>query len=409
MFIIMVLFLEYEMSSDDSSSDDQANHGFKSNEIHPKTETRLSTLEEENNRLKEELKALKTVVSDGDSLDKLSNQQENEEESFSTDNGLPRRGVITGLTGLGVLGMAGTVEANSNTTSSGTNLEFGQSYGGTPSSGHGLKLEESSSTGSSFGLRAESASEDGQGVLGLATANSGRPYGINGYTTANRGVGVRGKAAAGSGQTFGVLGIAESPDGKALQGTNFATEGNAIGLEGRTDSPEGYGVRGRAKSGSGVNYGVAGFTDSGSGWGLFTPDDAKIGGTVEVLGNIEVSGIKNFVQTVPSDAGPKQVKYTSVEAGEPQTEHSDVVEMEDGVAIIKLPDHFGMVTSNDERLAVQVTPYCDEPVRPQVTDRSTDRIVVKDFGDGPDKYSFAYTIKGVRQGFEDQQVVSDSS
>ena len=66
-------------------------------------------------------------------------------------------------------------------------------------------------------------------------------------------------------------------------------------------------------------------------------------------------------------------------------------------------------SSDDERLAVQVTPYCDEPVRPQVTDRSTDRIVVKDFSDGPDEYNFAYTVKGVRQGFEDQQVVSDSS
>ena len=66
-----------------------------------------------------------------------------------------------------------------------------------------------------------------------------------------------------------------------------------------------------------------------------------------------------------------------------------------------------MVTNEDEQLTVQITPYADEEVHPQVVDRSTDRIVVEDFGDENVEYSFAYTVKGVRRGFEDKEVLRD--
>ncbi|QLH76875.1 hypothetical protein HZS55_05965 [Halosimplex rubrum] len=79
--------------------------------------------------------------------------------------------------------------------------------------------------------------------------------------------------------------------------------------------------------------------------------------------------------------------------------------MTDGVAVVDLPDHFSMVTSDDEPLSVQVTPYCGEKVHAQVTDQSTERIVVKDFGDGPNEYTFSYTVKGIRAGFEDEDIV----
>lgn len=251
--------------------------------------------------------------------------------------------------------------------------------------------------------------EGSSGPWAFRVDNSTSNPAIYGSSDASGGIGIYGRNFAGSGNARGLVGRTDSTAGIALDGVAAATSGENTGLRGASQSDEGTGVLGESRANSGTTYGVRGTVDSSDGYGLYTPDDAKIDGTVEVLGDIEVSGVKNFVQTVSSDAGPKQVKYTSVEAGEPQTEHSDVVEMEDGVAVVELPDHFGMVTSGDERLAVQVTPYCDDPVQPQVTDRSTDRIVVKDFSDGPDEYSFAYTVKGVRQGFEDQQVVSDSS
>ena len=81
--------------------------------------------------------------------------------------------------------------------------------------------------------------------------------------------------------------------------------------------------------------------------------------------------------------------------------------MEDGRAVIDLPDHFQMVTSEEEPLAVQVTPYANEEVNPQVVEQSLDRIVVEDFSDTDYDYTIAFTVKGVRKGFEDKEIILD--
>jgi hypothetical protein len=81
--------------------------------------------------------------------------------------------------------------------------------------------------------------------------------------------------------------------------------------------------------------------------------------------------------------------------------------MEDGHALIELPPHFDMVTSDAEPIAVQVTPHAEEKVHPQVVEKSTRYVSVEDFSDGPDDYSFSYTVKGVRDGFEDKEIVRD--
>ncbi len=129
-------------------------------------------------------------------------------------------------------------------------------------------------------------------------------------------------------------------------------------------------------------------------------------GDVVVTGDFDVEGNKNFVEPVETDDGEKEVVYTASEAAEPRTEASGVANVEDGRAVIELPDHFGWVTSDDEPLVVQTTPYADEPVQPQVTERSTDRIVIEDFA-GVDEYEVAYTVKGTRVGQEDKQVVRE--
>jgi len=134
---------------------------------------------------------------------------------------------------------------------------------------------------------------------------------------------------------------------------------------------------------------------------LYTPDDAKVDG------NLEVSGTKNFVQAVETTTGAQEVVYTAVEAGTARTEASGVAEMDEGSATIDLPKHFGMVTSEEEPLTVQITAYADRQVHPQVVEQSTDHIVVKEFGDEHCEYSFGYTVKGVREGFEDREPVRD--
>jgi len=134
--------------------------------------------------------------------------------------------------------------------------------------------------------------------------------------------------------------------------------------------------------------------------------DLEVKNDTVIEGDFDVQGNKNFVQPVETDDGEKEVVYTASEAAEARTEASGVATLEDGRAVIELPDHFAWVTSDDEPLVVQTTPYASEPVQPQVTERSTDRIVIEDFA-GVDEYEVAYTVKGTRAGYEDKQVVRE--
>jgi len=310
-------------------------------------------------------------------------------EEKPVDNGgktgpsVSRRGVISSL------GAAGLLIGTSGSAAAASGDHLGESWSGSPGNNLGLKID---------------LQESGQALKGIAGTgtDTGSDIGVKGVTYSNSGIGLEGVAPVSSGSPIGLKGRVDTPDGTGLKGQVFTTDpgvGNAI--YGESYSDDGTAIKGRAR-GSGTTYGVVGEVDSSNGIGLYTPDKAKIDG------DLEVAGTKNFVQTVDTASGPKEVAYTAVEAGEPRTEATDVAEMEDGVAVVDLPDHFGMVTSSEEDLTVQVTAYCDEQVHPQVTDRSTERIIVKDFGDGPDDYAFAYTVKGIRAGFENQEIVRDT-
>jgi len=124
-------------------------------------------------------------------------------------------------------------------------------------------------------------------------------------------------------------------------------------------------------------------------------------------GNIFADGDKNFVESVDTDEGEREVVYTASEAPTPHTEISGVAELEDGRAEVDLPDHFGWVTTDDEPIVVQITPYGGS-AGTRVVERSTDRIVVEDL-DGEGDYEFAYTIKGTRDGHADKEVVREPS
>jgi hypothetical protein len=145
--------------------------------------------------------------------------------------------------------------------------------------------------------------------------------------------------------------------------------------------------------------------NDGGGTSVGTSDTPPLDGLL-VEGDIESNGNKNFVQTVDTDDGQKEVVYTAAESGTAHTEQSGVAQLEDGRAVVELPDHFGMVTSDDDPLIVQVTPHASDPVRPQVTERSTDRIVIEDVA-GDNDYEVSYTVRGTRDGYEDKQVVRD--
>jgi len=124
--------------------------------------------------------------------------------------------------------------------------------------------------------------------------------------------------------------------------------------------------------------------------------------------NLKGGGSKNFVQSVETDDGEKEVVYTATEAPTPRTEASGVGELEAGRAEIDLPEHFGWVTDDEEPIHVQTTPHSADSGGLAVVERSTERLVVEDL-DGDGDYEFAYTVKGTREGHADKQVVREPS
>lgn len=126
---------------------------------------------------------------------------------------------------------------------------------------------------------------------------------------------------------------------------------------------------------------------------------------VSVEGDLDVSGNKNFTQAIDTDDGEKEVVYTASEAPKAPTEVSGVAQLEDGRTEIDLPGHFEWVTSDDEPLVVQTTPY-GGTAGLKVVERSTDRLVVEAL-DGERDYEFAYTVRGTGEGHGDKQVVRE--
>lgn len=62
---------------------------------------------------------------------------------------------------------------------------------------------------------------------------------------------------------------------------------------------------------------------------------------IKIEGDIEASGTRNFVQAVETDTGSREVVYTATEAATPRTETPGIAELDDGRAVVDLPEHFG--------------------------------------------------------------------
>lgn len=366
-----------------------------------KQDSAIETLEAENEELRERLDELETA---------LGTSQSDGENDGEAPIPMSRRGALAALAGAGVVGVGatGTAAAQSD------HDHLGQSWVGSPGT-RGLTVDLRNA-GNAF-----------VGIAGRDT-NDTSDIGVVGRTFSTSGDAVFGHATQSTGDTRGIVGRVDSPDGIALEGrVRTSTAGNSRAINGLNEADDGTAIRGVA-TGNGNTIGIIGETFSSNGIGIYTPDDASVDGAMDVSGEIHahdnviidsggeimindggslnVSGTKHFVHAVHTPGEPqKKVRYTSVESGKALTEVSEVAEMVDGRAEIELPEHFEMVTSSDEPLSIQVTPYADEEVKPQVVEESTDSIVVEDFSDHPGQYTFAYTVKGVREGYENEEIV----
>ncbi len=188
--------------------------------------------------------------------------------------------------------------------------------------------------------------------------------------------------------------------GTAIYGLASYHPGETYGVFGQSDSDTGRGVYGLTSSSTGTNYGVYGETNSPNGWGLYTPDRLYVGANAEVYGDLDVLGTKNFVQVHPADSA-KEIVYVSFEGPEAGTYMRGTAQLINGEAIINLPEHFSIVTS-DEGLTVQLTPF-DEWLQLYVVQKSAKQIIVREANSKNGR--FDYLLQGVRKGYENHQVI----
>ncbi len=113
-------------------------------------------------------------------------------------------------------------------------------------------------------------------------------------------------------------------------------------------------------------------------------------------------GTKFFVMDHPQNAS-EEIYYATLEGGEAGVYTRGTASLEDGVAVVDLPEHFELVAS-DEGLTVQVTPLgnCNGLY---VEEKSTSEIVVKELMKGDSDVEFDYNVQGIRTGFEDYEVI----
>lgn len=125
------------------------------------------------------------------------------------------------------------------------------------------------------------------------------------------------------------------------------------------------------------------------------------GDELYVDGDLAASGDKPFVQPHSSDPG-KQIRYIAEESGQPVVSWRDSGTLEEGRAVVELPEHFVEVVSDDEQLTTTVTPHGQwAPLYVQSESPRQIVVAVADQFDGVDDVEFDIRVEGVRAGRED--------
>jgi hypothetical protein len=114
--------------------------------------------------------------------------------------------------------------------------------------------------------------------------------------------------------------------------------------------------------------------------------------TLHVVGSLNVTGTKNFVEAHPTDPS-KEIVYAAMEGGEAGTYVRGTAELVNGQVVIDLPEHFGLVTA-EKGLTVQLTPR-GEWLQAYVKSVTPQRLVL---GEGRRKSgTLDYFVQGVRK------------
>ena len=250
--------------------------------------------------------------------------------------GTPAAGVIGSSPGMyGVVGRLG----------SGTGLSSRPQAGVWGDASGGVGVYGSSSTHN--GVEGVS-SGPGYGVLGSGP-NTG-VYGDGGsqgvWGVSSSGVGVLGTSQNNS----GVVGVCNGSGCPGVTGTSSS----GAGVRGASTS--GDGVRG--ESGGGGKSGVYGVNSDGGGYGIFARNTGGgvaggFHGNVQIWGNLNVTGTKNFYIEHPLEPG-RVLVHAAVESSEVLNVYSGNVRLDaEGTAIVELPAWFEAINAD---VRYQLTP-----------------------------------------------------
>ena len=131
--------------------------------------------------------------------------------------------------------------------------------------------------------------------------------------------------------------------------------------------------------------------------------DVNVTGDLTVHGNSNVYGSKNFVQQVNES---HEVVYTSQESPQVRAVLESTGSVVNGTAVVELPRHFAQVVSDTRpSLLVQVTPVGQGSMPVRVLNTTQTGFVVEQMLGEPRNFTVNYRITGIRDGYEDKQVV----
>lgn len=207
-------------------------------------------------------------------------------------------------------------------------------------------------------------SQSGIGVIGLSNnafglmGGSGTSAGVHGEsfdddagvegTSYGTGPGIKGIGVTGR---IGVLGTSDTNAGVLGTSTSGAgvigSSDNGDGVRGT--GTDGYGVHGVSTNGDGV-FGEASAASKSAFYGINSNPSgyaAYLSGNVQVNGDLNVTGTKNFLIDHPLDPENRTLVHAAVESSEVLNVYSgNVVTDEDGRAVVELPEWFGAVNTD---------------------------------------------------------------
>jgi hypothetical protein len=150
-----------------------------------------------------------------------------------------------------------------------------------------------------------------------------------------------------------------------------------------------------------------GYPDNGAIYVGDASGTAQAGMQVNASGQGIVYGDAWETQKANPNKNGTNICYSGLEGPEAAAYIRGTGHLIDGKCEIDFPEHFKAVISPNG-MTVNLTPLSAASKGLAVTEKGTDHIVIRELHSGAGSYDFDYTVTGIRQGFEDYQVIRSS-